>query len=89
MWIYILAYETPFPAPPAFERYLENLNGTRVLRDVWIVRGNLSAHALVASARAFLGDESRIFAAEANEDYSLHGIVDNIQTRHGGGGKPS
>ena len=81
MWIYVLTYQTPLPVPPAFERYLENLNGSRVLPAVWIVRGNLSAHALVASTRAFLGDESKIFVTEANEDYALHGIPNNIHKR--------
>lgn len=78
MWIYVLAYQTPVPVPPEFERYLENLSGKRVLPDVWIVRGNLSAHALVASTRAFLGDNSKIFATEANEDYALHGIPNDL-----------
>jgi hypothetical protein len=81
MWIYVLAYHSPFPVPPAFERYMENLEGRRVLQEVWIVRGNLSAHALVASTRAFLGDDAKIFVTEANEDYALHGIPNDLHRR--------
>jgi hypothetical protein len=85
MWIYVLTYQSPFPPPPALERYLQNLDGHRIFdkpaahcQDIWIVKGNLSAHALVASTRAFLGDDAKIFATEANEDYAHHGIPDRI-----------
>lgn len=79
MWIYVLTYQSPVdPVPEVFEKYLENLEGTRILDNVWIVRGNLTAHALVASVRAFLGDDAKIFATEANEDYAVHGIPGHL-----------
>lgn len=79
MWIYLLSYQTPVdPVPAAFERYLANLEGSRILDNLWVVRGNLTAHALVASTRAFLGDESKIFVAEVHEDYAVHGVPGHL-----------
>lgn len=89
MWIYVLTYQTPLPAPPEFERFLENLDGRRILTNFWIVRGNLTAHALVATTRAFLGDQAKIFATEANEDYALHGIPNNVHQWKGSGSSRS
>lgn len=79
MWFYILAYEPRTIVPPLqFEKYLENLHGRRLFDGVWMVRGNLSAHALVESSRAFLGDDAAIFAIEASDDYAVHGISNDL-----------